>query len=405
VDQNTGGTVTMTEAPGFSLKILPGSATFPGGSKVGCVTVSLVNGDKVPMAPGFGQQPRFIVTIQPVGTKFNPPAAITIPNVDGLPPHAVTEMYSYDHDLASFVAIGTGTVSDDGAVVASDAGVGVIKAGWHCGGDPNSTGGAGTCPDCQKCVGTNCQVDNSKSCTDGKFCTSCSGGQTPGADCCKDGSCTGKKMADQDETGITPKEYDITKIIQAINDGVDAVTKFDPTQTCKPNKFGAKVGIKIVTTKSCCEEAQGLVGASKYQGYVNLDAPFGGKCQFPTPLTVPGVAGINIQVGFGLGGTIGATGYSYDNPSCGKCSWSVDYKANVSVSGGVVGYLGNPNIVRLEGLVKAEGSVSGKIDCNGFSPIKGCAGPLSVEGSFVIANGLGGSSKLSHTFNDLKYCI
>ena len=31
----------------------------------------------------------------------------------GLAPRAVTEMYSYDHDLASFVAIGSATVSED----------------------------------------------------------------------------------------------------------------------------------------------------------------------------------------------------------------------------------------------------------------------------------------------------
>ena len=77
-----------------------GAATFPGGARSGCVTVTPVNGDKVPMSPGFGQQPRFVVTIQPVGTVFNPPAQITLPNVDGLAPRAVTEMYSYDHDLA-----------------------------------------------------------------------------------------------------------------------------------------------------------------------------------------------------------------------------------------------------------------------------------------------------------------
>ncbi|GGE88771.1 choice-of-anchor X domain-containing protein [Massilia psychrophila] len=147
VNETTGGTVTIPEAPGFALTIAPGSATFPGGSRSGCVSVTPVNMDKVPMSPGFGQQPRFIVTIEPVGTHFNPPARMTIPNVDGLAPRAVTEMYSYDHDLASFVAIGSATVSQDGSTIMSDIGAGVIKAGWHCGGNPSTTGSAGTCPD------------------------------------------------------------------------------------------------------------------------------------------------------------------------------------------------------------------------------------------------------------------
>src|SRR5215470_4165810 len=142
VDETHGGTLTLPQVPGFALTVLPGSATFPGGSRTGCVTVTPVNGDKVPMAPGFGQQPRFIVTIQPVGTNFNPPAPITLPNVDGLAPKAVTEMYSYDHDLGMFIAIGTGTVSADGSSIVSNPGVGVLKAGWHCGGNPNQSGGA-----------------------------------------------------------------------------------------------------------------------------------------------------------------------------------------------------------------------------------------------------------------------
>lgn len=162
VNETTGGTLTIAQAPGFALTIAPGSASFPGGSRSGCVSVTPVNMDKVPMAPGFGQQPRFIVTIQPVGATFNPPAALTIPNVDGLAPRAVTEMYSYDHDLASFVAIGSGTVSEDGSVIRSDPGVGVLKAGWHCGGDPSTSGSAGTCPTCNKCQGASCVVDDSK---------------------------------------------------------------------------------------------------------------------------------------------------------------------------------------------------------------------------------------------------
>ncbi len=114
------------------------------------------------MSPGFGQQPRFIVTIQPVGTSFNPPAAIAIPNVDGLKPRQVTELYSYDHDLATFVAIGTGTVSEDGSVIKSDPGVGVLKAGWHCGGDPNDSGSCCSCSACQKCSGSTCANDDSQ---------------------------------------------------------------------------------------------------------------------------------------------------------------------------------------------------------------------------------------------------
>jgi hypothetical protein len=156
-----GGTLTMPEAPGFSLTVSPGQVTFPGGSRTGCVSVTVVHGDKVPMVPGFGQQPRFIVTIQPPGAVFNPPAAITLPNVDGLAPRAVTEMYSYDHDISSFVAIGTGVVSDDGLVIRSSPGVGVLKSGWHCGGDPNTSGSVADCGSCKTCSGSSCVNDDS----------------------------------------------------------------------------------------------------------------------------------------------------------------------------------------------------------------------------------------------------
>jgi pimeloyl-ACP methyl ester carboxylesterase len=155
-----GGTLTIPEAPGFSLTFGPGQVTFPGGSQTGCISVTVVHGDKVPMQPGFGQQPRFIVTIQPPGALFNPPAPITLPNVDGLKPREVTEMYSFDHDIGSFVAIGTGVVSDDGQVIRSSPGVGVLKAGWHCGGNSQTSGAAAQCGPCAYCDGTNCQPNS-----------------------------------------------------------------------------------------------------------------------------------------------------------------------------------------------------------------------------------------------------
>ncbi|MCX6599191.1 MAG: hypothetical protein NTV70_22795 [Acidobacteria bacterium] len=168
-----GGTLTIPEAPGFSLTVKPGQVTFPGGSRTGCVSVTVVHSDKVPMVPGFGQQPRFVVTIQPAGALFNPPAPITLPNVDGLKPGAMTEMYSFDHDIGSFVAIGTGQVSDDGLIIRSSTGVGVLKAGWHCGGDPISGGAVAQCPICFFCPGSlsNCQPQgNGTPCGNGGTC-------------------------------------------------------------------------------------------------------------------------------------------------------------------------------------------------------------------------------------------
>ncbi|GEM_PF-1389699 len=135
--------LTLPEVPGFKLEVAAGSVTFPDGSNEGLLSVTPVNANKVPMAPPNGMQPQFIVTIQPAGTRFDPPAKLSLPNVDGHAPGAQVEMYSFDHDLEEFVAIGLGTVSDTGSVVESNTGVGVVKAGWHCGSQPDNNGEAG----------------------------------------------------------------------------------------------------------------------------------------------------------------------------------------------------------------------------------------------------------------------
>lgn len=160
VDEVNGNTVTLPDYPGFALEIPAGSVTFPGGSRSGVVSVTVVHNDKVPMVPNFGQQPRFIVTIQPAGARFDPPARLTLPNVDGLAPGSATEMYSFDHDLGHFVSIGPASVSNDGTVIRSDPGVGIVKAGWHCGGDPPPDGSGYQCPDGFFCNGTTCEPES-----------------------------------------------------------------------------------------------------------------------------------------------------------------------------------------------------------------------------------------------------
>lgn len=196
VTETQGGTVRLPDIPGFALEIEPGSVVFPGGSRTGVVSVTTVHSDKVPMVPNFGQQPTIIVTIQPPGARFDPPARLTLPNVDGLDPGEVTELYSFEHDLGHFVSIGPATVSDDGLVIVSNPGVGIVEAGWHCGGPPwwpffNACGG---CGQCEICAGGRCALVLGGACDDGNPCTI--------NERCEKGGCTGDPVEISDVIGV-----------------------------------------------------------------------------------------------------------------------------------------------------------------------------------------------------------
>jgi hypothetical protein len=262
VSSTQGGTLTLPAIPGFSLSVVPGSATFPGGSTSGCITVTAVHPDKIPMVPGFGQQPRFIVTIQPAGTLFSPPAAISIPNADGLAPREVTEMYSFDHDLNTFVSVGTGTVSSDGTVIRSDPGVGVLKAGWYCGGPPTPAGSVGVCGQCKKCNGSACVADTLQ---DNNQCTDTGSGLKG---FCKTGNCNTcptsltvasvtqeslAKLFPTDKTGIGAIAA-MTLSPSNINfDGNTNITESLTTDAANSNcpaSFGNQCGTGVVGTSS-----------------------------------------------------------------------------------------------------------------------------------------------------------
>ena len=121
VSEEVGGTLTLTDIPEFSLFVEPGSATFADGSKSGVISATVL--------PTPTDSPRFVVTIQPAGVVFDPPAPVVLPNALRLAPGDMVEMFFFNHDLGTFVNIGPGTVSEDGSVVVSDPGFGIVQSG------------------------------------------------------------------------------------------------------------------------------------------------------------------------------------------------------------------------------------------------------------------------------------
>jgi len=169
VGGNEDVTLTIPGLEGFAMKVKANSVTFPDGSRVGTLVVSPVTADKLPMAPpaGFAQFGAPAWTIQPAGTRFDPPIEVTMPNSFGEQPGYNLAVVQWDHDLAQFVPMGRATVSGDGALIRTDPGSGITKAGWGGGGGPSGPNE----PQC-KAVGTSCPACSVLGSTPGG-CPSC----------------------------------------------------------------------------------------------------------------------------------------------------------------------------------------------------------------------------------------
>jgi len=145
---------------GFAIKVFANSATFADGNTTGLMGVTQVSSDQVPMPPNQGSAPAWAATLQPPGAILDPPAQITAPNATGLPPGAIVDIFSFDHDLEQFVSAGTGSVQPDGATIVSDPGSGIRKSGWHVAPPPPPPPAcAAACGSLEKCENGACVLD------------------------------------------------------------------------------------------------------------------------------------------------------------------------------------------------------------------------------------------------------
>lgn len=438
--------ITVPELPGFALTVKKGSITFPNGDKEGYVSVTPVNASKVPMPPPNGMQPQLIVTIQPTGARFDPPAPLQLPNVDGHAPGAQVEMYSFDHDLEEFVSIGLGTVSADGTVIKTNTGVGVIKAGWHCGSQPSGGGCANNCGDCKKCDGNcNCVADDSKtpgasadtkgdckkpacksgavqqvpddadppdvkcsackagqvnnspngaSCDDGTFCTS-SDGYNPGPDKCTDGKCVGKPI-DRRDVVSAGQSYDFSKLGDLLK-GADLAAKFVPGCSVSGQGLSFGGGINLNFAQECCESKQAMVQSTGVQGSVTATLP---KFQCDLPAWSIGVATLAGTVGVQGQGTITAKGYKSECKE--NCTWEVSGAVGVTLNGGIALIVVSSDILRVEGGIRGGGAITLTDKCGVLQPLQGCVGPPAAYGSVTLGAWI--SKEISYTWNSLVAC-
>ena len=125
-------TLTLAGVSGFSLKVLAGSVILPDGTRgETLMSSSGVKFNQLPLPPPHGTTPLVVSTLHPAGLRFDPPAVVTYPNAQGLAAGDVADVVVFQSDVGQFTSVGPATVSEDGSVVVSDPGFGIVQTGWH----------------------------------------------------------------------------------------------------------------------------------------------------------------------------------------------------------------------------------------------------------------------------------
>jgi len=130
---------------GVSITVPANSLFSENGNRGGRVGIAPVPPDRLPGPLPPGLEFPLVITVQTDGAgNFDRPVPACFPNLPDpvigqpLPPGTKNWLYSFNHDTGEWEAIGPMTVSDDGMMICTDAGVGMIAPGWHGSGPPPS---------------------------------------------------------------------------------------------------------------------------------------------------------------------------------------------------------------------------------------------------------------------------
>ncbi|MEZ4731122.1 MAG: Ig-like domain-containing protein [Caldilineaceae bacterium] len=126
------------EFQGVSI-LVPADALYQDdGSRGGQVGIAPVPPDRLPGQLPEGLNFPVVITVQTDGaTNFDTPAPVCFPNLPDpttgqtLAAGAKSALWSFDHDAGRWDVVGPMTVSSDGRLVCTDAGVGIQAPGWH----------------------------------------------------------------------------------------------------------------------------------------------------------------------------------------------------------------------------------------------------------------------------------
>lgn len=145
--------LTLEGMEGLKMIVRAGSMTRANGTvptpqDPATLSLNQVHYDDIPMPLPDGALPFFAWTLQPGGSRFDPPVEIIYPNMTARPPGAIGYFLSFNHDTNRFEIVASGHVVEDGSVMVTDPGAGISNAGWGGATPPTPiTGtGQGGCP-------------------------------------------------------------------------------------------------------------------------------------------------------------------------------------------------------------------------------------------------------------------